>query len=72
MYERLPENMAKVVNAWIKGKKSLVAIELPKNNNDNLPQEIIKEPKKKTANNNIPILQGTAHRYHSYMSTTPR
>jgi hypothetical protein len=43
MYEKLPESMAKVVNAWIKGKKSLVAIELPKNNNnDNTPEEIIK------------------------------
>jgi hypothetical protein len=50
MYEKLPESMAKVVNAWIKGKKSLVAIELPKNNNnDNTPEEIIKikNPKRK-------------------------
>jgi hypothetical protein len=42
MYEKLPESMINFVNTWIKGKKALIAIELPKNNNDNTPEEIIK------------------------------
>jgi hypothetical protein len=50
MYEKSPEIMINFVNIWIKGKKALMAIELPKNNNnDNKPEEIIKikNPKRK-------------------------
>jgi hypothetical protein len=42
MHEKLPESMIDFVNTWGKGKKALIAIELPKNNNDNTPQETIK------------------------------
>jgi hypothetical protein len=42
MLEKLPESMIDFVNTWVKGKKALIAIELPKNNNDNTPQETIK------------------------------
>jgi hypothetical protein len=46
MYEKLPESVINFVNTWTKGKKGLIAIELPKNNNntdDNSePEEIIK------------------------------
>ncbi|HZD83918.1 MAG TPA: hypothetical protein VE076_13695 [Nitrososphaeraceae archaeon] len=46
MYEKLPESVINFVNTWTKGKKGLIAIELPKNNNhtdDNIePEEIIK------------------------------
>jgi hypothetical protein len=49
MYEKSPESTINFVNTWIKGKKSLVAIELSKNKNDNTQEEIIKvkNPKKR-------------------------
>jgi hypothetical protein len=46
MYDKLPEIVINFVNTWTKGKKGLIAIELPKNNkntDDNSePEEIIK------------------------------
>jgi hypothetical protein len=46
MYEKLPESIINFVNRWTKGRKGLIAIELPKNNkntDDNSePEEIIK------------------------------
>ena len=50
MYEKLPESVINFVNTWTKGKKGLIAIELPKNNNNDntLPEEIIKIKKPKS------------------------
>jgi hypothetical protein len=46
MYEKLTESVINFVNRWTKGKKGLIAIELPKNNNNtdvnSEPEEIIK------------------------------